>query len=70
MEFKYNGKKADEIEDDDPIELPSDTLAILNEFLQNKSMQESTGTSHSNFEEDWVKYLYWNIKRFISYSYK
>lgn len=58
MEFKYNGKKADEIEDDDPIELPSDTLAILNEFLQNKSMQESTGTSHINFEEDWVKYLY------------
>lgn len=63
MELEHNGKNTDEIEDDDPIELPSDTLAILNEFLQNRNMQESTEKSHSNFEEDWVKYI--GISKFI-----
>ena len=52
-----NGRNTDEVADEDPIELPPDTLAILNEFLRNKSTQESLDTSHGNFEEDWVVYI-------------
>lgn len=44
--------------EDDPVALPADTLAILNEFLQNKRDQESfesNGPGNSvMFEEDWV----------------
>lgn len=44
--------------EDDPVTLPADTLAILNEFLQNKREQESSesnGPDKQNmFEEDWV----------------
>lgn len=54
MEPENNDTVNDEVADDDCIELPPDTLAILNEFLYNKSIQESTETDHTNFEEDWV----------------
>lgn len=40
--------------EDDPVELPADTLAILSEFLQNKQEQESSETGKDIFEEDWV----------------
>lgn len=46
--------------DDDDIKLPPDTLAILNDFLQNKKHaeqleQQIDGTNSNNtFEEDWV----------------
>lgn len=46
--------------DDDDIKLPADTLAILNDFLQNKNHTEQLelqidGTNSNNtFEEDWV----------------
>ncbi|XP_055305636.1 protein-lysine N-methyltransferase CG9154 [Sitodiplosis mosellana] len=59
MELENSVKKADEVADDDRIELPSDTLAILNEFLRSKSMQESMETDHSNFEEDWQLSQFW-----------
>lgn len=49
MEPKNNGKDKNEVVEEDRIELPPDTLAILNEFLHNKSMQEP-----SEIEEDWV----------------
>lgn len=42
-----------EEQDDDLVELPPDTLAILNEFLQNKDNQKSL-ESEDVFEEDWV----------------
>lgn len=57
MEVDNNERNTDEVADEDPIELPPDTLAILNEFLRNKSKQESLETSHGNFEEDWVRYF-------------
>lgn len=42
--------------DDDPVELPPDTLAILNEFLMNKQISEkSADFTEENFPpEDWV----------------
>lgn len=65
MEVDNIGKNTDEVADEDPIELPPDTLAILNEFLRNKSAQESLETNHGSFEEDWVVYTYINHLRFI-----
>lgn len=41
-------------QDDDPVELSPDTLAILQEFLQNKNTQKSL-ECEDMFEEDWVK---------------
>lgn len=72
MEVDNNRRNTDEIADEDPIELPPDTLDILNEFLRNKSTQESLGTSHGNFEEDWVGYIYLFIedsKKFDKYTF-
>lgn len=43
-----------EEEDDDPVELPPDTLAILQEFLHNKDLQKSL-EPEDMFEENWVK---------------
>lgn len=42
--------------DDDPVELPPDTLAILNEFLMNKQIsKKSANFTEENFPpEDWV----------------
>lgn len=40
--------------DEDIVELPPDTLAILNEFLCNKSIQESSESDRKVFGEDWV----------------
>lgn len=45
--------------DEDPVKLPDDTLAILNEFLQNKKERESLEShnqSNNIFEENWVNY--------------
>lgn len=46
------------VNEDDPVTLPADTLAILNEFLQNKREQESSESNEPDkqdiFEEDWV----------------
>lgn len=41
--------------DDETIELPADTLAILNEFLQSKQEQEASQKKDDLFEEDWVR---------------
>lgn len=46
-----------EEQDDDPVELPPDTLAILNEFLQNKDKQKSLECGDM-FEENWVQSIY------------
>lgn len=53
-----------EVDDEDPVKLPDDTLAILNEFLQNKKERESLEShnqSNNIFEENWVNY-----NRFVS----
>lgn len=50
-----NDEQRDNIEVDDDIVLPADTLAILNEFLREKAETESTENSQS-FEENWVSY--------------
>lgn len=42
------------------ITLPPDTLAILQEFLENKKLQESVGLNSGSFEEDWV-YIFLSI---------
>lgn len=44
-------------EDDDPVELPADTLAILNEFLQSKQEQESVESGVADVEENWACYF-------------
>lgn len=57
MDSISNQNKIDEINDEDSIELPADTMEILNEFLYNKRMRESIENS-TEFEEDWVKYIF------------
>lgn len=54
-EKKYGKHKKNNEEelDDDLVELPPDTLAILNEFLLNKDNQKSL-ECEDMFEEDWV----------------
>lgn len=46
-------------EDDDDIRLPADTLAILNEFLQdkydNQTEELENGKTAIKIEEDWVR---------------
>lgn len=48
-------------DEDDPVALSADTLAILNEFLQSKREQESSESNGPDkqdmFEEDWVCFL-------------
>lgn len=41
-------------ENNEEISLPPDTLAILQEFLENKRLQESFESNSGVFEEDWV----------------
>lgn len=55
MEFNEgeNNYKGD-LEDNDSITLPPDTLAILKEFLQNQKIRESMESQQATFEEDWV----------------
>lgn len=43
----------DQTMDDDPVELPPDTLAILNEFLMNKQISADF-TEETLPPEDWV----------------
>lgn len=54
MDSQKNKNENKEERDDDPVELPPDTLAILQEFLQNQNMQKSL-ESEDMFEENWVK---------------
>lgn len=54
MDSQKNNNENKEERDDDPVELPPDTLAILQEFLQNQNMQKSL-ESEDMFEENWVK---------------
>lgn len=55
-----NNAVDDDGSDDDDIKLPADTLAILNEFLQQKNQAEQQESqtdgdnSNKTFEEDWV----------------
>lgn len=49
MECTYS-----EEQDEDPVELAPDTLAILQEFLQNRDVQRSAECGEM-FEEDWVR---------------
>lgn len=48
-------------EDDDDIRLPADTLAILNEFLRERSDNQTENTSNGKteikIEEDWVRQM-------------
>lgn len=59
-EQKETNLQTDAIDDDDDLKLPADTLAILNEFLQNKKqteqleLQADGENSSRTFEEDWV----------------
>lgn len=56
MDFKGDTNEAKT--DEDPVELPSDTLAILHEFLQSKNIRESVEESQQEyFEENWV--IFW-----------
>lgn len=54
-----NGQEDNSFDDDD-IKLPADTLAILDEFLRNKSQAEQLelqidgDNTDKAFEEDWV----------------
>lgn len=54
MDSQKNNNENKEERDDDPVELPPDTLAILQEFLQNQNMQKSL-ESEDMFEENWVQ---------------
>lgn len=47
-------------EDKDPVELPPDTLAILQEFLQNKDKQSSSECEEM-FEENWVYTTFYTL---------
>lgn len=54
-------ESADNTIDEDPVELPADTLAILNEFLQEQQKQKveaeqsnGNGNGVCVFEENWV----------------
>lgn len=49
--------------DEDSVELPLDSLAILQEFLQNKTMQRSLECEEI-FEEDWVQ-PFFTLTKFI-----
>lgn len=51
---KNKNQESNDEQDDDPVELPPDTLAILNEFLQNKNKQTSL-ECEDMFEENWVE---------------
>lgn len=59
--LKNNHKKTNqdgnEEQEEDSVELPADTLAILREFLQNKDMQK-TLNGEETFEEDWVHTIF------------
>lgn len=64
---KMEDNRVDNDSDDEKIELPADTLAILNEFLQNKREQDlkaeegdQSNTTNGVFEEDWV-----NVSKFM-----
>lgn len=46
-------KDCDNEEDEDSVELPPDTLAILQEFLKNKDKQTNSECEEM-VEEDWV----------------
>lgn len=53
--------------DDDPVELPPDTLAILNEFLQNKDKKKASECDM--LEEDWVRYIFAHHFQIIAYQF-
>lgn len=46
--------------EDEELQLPADTMAILNEFLKEKEQRESKESTNSTyeFEEDWVSQLF------------
>lgn len=50
------GNSNDENIDEDPVELPPDTLAILHDFLQDRNIQESMESQQEHFEENWVTF--------------
>lgn len=57
MESKKLKNKENEETEEDCMALPSDTLAILDEFLQNRTKHESMVSDQGTFEENWVIFL-------------
>ncbi|XP_031637807.1 protein-lysine N-methyltransferase CG9154 [Contarinia nasturtii] len=57
--------KSEEVNDEDRIELPPDTIAILNEFLYKKHMQDSMESEEKEFEEDWQLSQFWYDKNTV-----